>query len=250
MIEGGRTRAELLKDYAPAKPVVLRPVNQTFISVNVKGEGGGVEDYITGGVDKLGDVIGPVDVSYNGTRRTTTVNLQLNPNRRGHSLFERIEEVVSEAEKNKMYLEILEERNSVLGGVNFGHYLGEWEGGSLFFRGEVGEYLNRGYEFLQSKWRGVDLTYERLISSEKGHNVATARSALMYCLRNNFPSDKKGSRQLSYPEIGKIFGGKNHSTIILAARKVVAALPDIDKRDLGDIGAVVGEIVGALGGIK
>ncbi|AQT66863.1 Chromosomal replication initiator protein DnaA [Anaerohalosphaera lusitana] len=49
-------------------------------------------------------------------------------------------------------------------------------------------------------------------SSKKDRTVSTARSFSMYLARKY--------TKMSYPEIGKLMGGKNHATVILACRKV------------------------------
>jgi chromosomal replication initiator protein len=49
-------------------------------------------------------------------------------------------------------------------------------------------------------------------SSKKNRTVALARSFCMYLVRNN--------TRMSFPEIGRCLGGKNHATVLMACRKV------------------------------
>ncbi|MCG3130437.1 MAG: Chromosomal replication initiator protein DnaA [Phycisphaerae bacterium] len=56
------------------------------------------------------------------------------------------------------------------------------------------------------------LTPADLHTSRKAHTIALARSVAMYLARKH--------TTLSYPEIGRFMGKKNHSTVILAARRV------------------------------
>ncbi|MBN1816347.1 MAG: chromosomal replication initiator protein DnaA [Sedimentisphaerales bacterium] len=56
------------------------------------------------------------------------------------------------------------------------------------------------------------VTLNDLHSSKKDRTISTARSFGMYLARRY--------TKMSYPEIGRIMGGKNHATVILANRKV------------------------------
>jgi chromosomal replication initiator protein len=56
------------------------------------------------------------------------------------------------------------------------------------------------------------ITTADIHSSKKDRTVSLARSYSMYLARNY--------TKLSYPEIGKVMGGKNHATVILACRKI------------------------------
>jgi chromosomal replication initiator protein len=49
-------------------------------------------------------------------------------------------------------------------------------------------------------------------SSKKDRTVVAARSFCMYLVRN--------STRMSFPEIGKFMGGKNHATVLMACKKV------------------------------
>jgi chromosomal replication initiator protein len=60
------------------------------------------------------------------------------------------------------------------------------------------------------------LTPADLHTSRKARTVALARSIAMYLARK--------LTGMSYPEIGRLMGNKNHSTVILACRRIEAAL--------------------------
>ena len=55
-------------------------------------------------------------------------------------------------------------------------------------------------------------------SAKKDRTVSLARSFAMYMVRKN--------SNMSFPEIGKLMGGKNHATVIMACRKVEGLLRD------------------------
>ncbi len=59
-------------------------------------------------------------------------------------------------------------------------------------------------------------TPAELHSSKKNRTVSTARSFSMYLARK--------CTRMSYPEIGRLMGNKNHATVILACRKVESLL--------------------------
>jgi chromosomal replication initiator protein len=56
------------------------------------------------------------------------------------------------------------------------------------------------------------ITTADMHSSRKDGTVSTARAFSMYLARKY--------TKMSYPEIGRLMGGKNHATVILACRKV------------------------------
>lgn len=55
-------------------------------------------------------------------------------------------------------------------------------------------------------------TREMLHSEMRGRTITLARSIAMYLVRKH--------TQLSFPEIGRLMGNKNHSTVLMAARRV------------------------------
>ncbi|MCG3128036.1 MAG: Chromosomal replication initiator protein DnaA [Phycisphaerae bacterium] len=55
-------------------------------------------------------------------------------------------------------------------------------------------------------------TREMLHSEMRGRTITVARSIAMYLIRKH--------TQLSFPEIGRLMGNKNHSTVLMAARRV------------------------------
>jgi hypothetical protein len=59
-------------------------------------------------------------------------------------------------------------------------------------------------------------TIADLHSSRKTRTVALARAMVMYLLRKY--------TDMSFPEIGRVMGRKNHSTVILASRRIAVAL--------------------------
>jgi chromosomal replication initiator protein len=56
------------------------------------------------------------------------------------------------------------------------------------------------------------LSPAQLHSSRKTRTIALARATAMYLARKH--------TSMSFPEIGRVMGNKNHSTVILACRKI------------------------------
>ncbi len=56
------------------------------------------------------------------------------------------------------------------------------------------------------------ITHKDMRSTKKDQTVSLARSVAMYLLREN--------TDMSFPEIGKAFGGKNHATVLMACKKI------------------------------
>lgn len=91
------------------------------------------------------------------------------------------------------------------------------------------------------------LTPADLHTSRKSRNIALARGIAMYLARKH--------TDMSYPEIGRFMGNKNHSTVILAARRISKKLQEnVDVRWLTPAGQkqqnlaiIIGEIEEQLG---
>ena len=81
----------------------------------------------------------------------------------------------------------------------------------------------------------LDVTPESLIAHDRRPPVALARQVAMYLARE--------MTEESLPAIGRHFGGRNHSTVIHAHRRIAG---DIDSRD--ETRAAVDRARGALGG--
>lgn len=69
--------------------------------------------------------------------------------------------------------------------------------------------------------RSFNLTKERLISRDRSRNVALPRQIAMYLLRRE--SD------ISLPQIGKVLGGRDHSTVMYAIDKITELLESDDR---------------------
>lgn len=57
-----------------------------------------------------------------------------------------------------------------------------------------------------------DVSRERILSRTRDRTVALARAVAMYLVRQH--------TTLSFPEIGRAMGGKNHSTVVMAVRRI------------------------------
>ena len=88
------------------------------------------------------------------------------------------------------------------------------------------------------------ITTADLNSTKKDRTVSLARSFSMYLARE--------PTKLSFPEIGKALGGKNHATVILACRKIQESVDANEKlfwkSGLGRITQSAPEIVHKLRG--
>jgi chromosomal replication initiator protein len=60
------------------------------------------------------------------------------------------------------------------------------------------------------------ITTKDIKSARKDRTISLARAVAMHILREN--------TDMSLPEIGKVFGGKNHATVILACKKIKALI--------------------------
>jgi chromosomal replication initiator protein len=56
------------------------------------------------------------------------------------------------------------------------------------------------------------ISRERLRSASRDRTVSAARAVAMYLVRHH--------TNLSYPEIGRALGGKNHSTVVMAVQRI------------------------------
>ncbi|MFC1638576.1 helix-turn-helix domain-containing protein, partial [Patescibacteria group bacterium] len=63
-----------------------------------------------------------------------------------------------------------------------------------------------------------DLTYEDLVNKGRRKRVAIPRQIAMYIIRNELKS--------SYPEIGEFLGGRDHTTVMHAFKKIDQALKE------------------------
>lgn len=250
MLDKLRTREELMGDYALAKPLVLQPINEIFIRVDfTDDEVGKITEYVTAGIEKVGTVVGTVGANYNGIKRTTSIEIQLDPNDKGVSLFKRLEIVVSNTERNAEYLKILEERRGVLDGLDFEDYLGGWKKGTLVFRGQVGRYLSQICEVVEDKW---GIGREELFSKGARGYRSKVRWAAFYALMGKFPKvgdvdDNGYNSGLSTVAIGGIFG-VDHSTVVTALKSVRGALPEPKEKNFDLVSGVLEEVVCALDG--
>ena len=80
-------------------------------------------------------------------------------------------------------------------------------------------------EIMQQVAEKMKVSVEEILSTHRQNNLVLARQLAMYICRNRLG--------LSYPELGRIFGGKDHSTVIHAIRKIEHLLrTDTDMNNL------------------
>ena len=67
---------------------------------------------------------------------------------------------------------------------------------------------------LQTVAEHFDISLEEILSSSRKREVAMARQVAMYLCRENL--------RHSYPKLGRIFGGKDHTSVLYSCRKIAA----------------------------
>lgn len=95
-----------------------------------------------------------------------------------------------------------------------------------FSRVRMGEIIEAVCEFYK-------LTHMELVSHRRTQNLTYARQVAMYLARELTPK--------SYPEIGRMLGNRDHSTVIHGAKKI-ARLTEIDARMCDEIDILIRKI--------
>jgi len=75
------------------------------------------------------------------------------------------------------------------------------------------------------------VTYSDILSTKRPSNLATARQVAMYLTRE--------LTDLSLPEIGKDFGGKDHTTVYYAHEKIKTLVDANDTKIVSDVNAII-----------
>lgn len=68
----------------------------------------------------------------------------------------------------------------------------------------------------------LNITQDEIISDSRNHEIVHARSVAYYLLRTN--------TRMSWPEIGRMMGKRNHSTAITSVKRITPLLEDDDFR--------------------
>lgn len=95
-----------------------------------------------------------------------------------------------------------------------------WEQFGLNFDAHVVEWhlrrANPALAYLKDRCDELDVSYRKVIGGRVLHEIVGVRHLLMWEIYEKF--------DLSFPQIGRMFGGRDHTTVIYAVRKIEAQL--------------------------
>lgn len=77
-----------------------------------------------------------------------------------------------------------------------------------------GRSANRAKAYLKDRCRELGISYLAMIGAGRGKNIVPTRHLLMWEIHDKFG--------LSFPALGRLFGGRDHTTCLYAVRKVEA----------------------------
>lgn len=135
-------------------------------------------------------------------REDYKIILSITPNEFGTNLIEVLKQ------KIKQYEELSKNSREILGLTEFDNYLGKWNSRDFILKRNIGKDLNELYCILEDR---LDISLEEVCSDSKSKNIPVARAIISLFLRNKY--------DISFLDIGKILGGKNHATVILGIKK-------------------------------
>lgn len=92
--------------------------------------------------------------------------------------------------------------------INFDAHVKHWQ----WYLAEMGGMKVRGY--IRRRCADFGLSFEIICSSRRTRKIVEARQLIMWEIREEFA--------ISLPEIGRIFGGRDHTTCLWAIRRVEA----------------------------
>lgn len=85
--------------------------------------------------------------------------------------------------------------------------------------------------YIRRRAQDFGLSYADVIGPSRKRVVAHARQLIMWEIKTIVrPGNKQGDRDyVSYPEIGRLFGGRDHSTVLHAVRSVESTIRERSK---------------------
>ena len=93
-----------------------------------------------------------------------------------------------------------------------------WKVKDIHFDAHMAEWWDRAgnqpKSYLKDRCLELDVQYRGIIGRSQCHPIVKVRQELMWELREKFG--------LSFPAIGRLFGGRDHTTVLFAVRKVEA----------------------------
>lgn len=100
----------------------------------------------------------------------------------------------------------------------FARKLTTWEAESTSFDAHVNEWRNRmGNQpkaYLKDRCRELGIPFAVMVGSDRRREVSNARQVLIWEIHNKFG--------MSFPALGRLFGGRDHTTALYSVRKVEA----------------------------
>ncbi len=93
-----------------------------------------------------------------------------------------------------------------------------WKAKDIHFDAHLVEWRDRAGNqpraYLKDRCLELDVQYRGIIGRSQCRAIVTVRQELMWELHNKFG--------MSFPALGRLFGGRDHTTVLYAARKVEA----------------------------
>ncbi len=77
--------------------------------------------------------------------------------------------------------------------------------------------------YIRRRAMEMGLTYAQVVGPSRKREVAEARQVIMWEIKTTLRPGVQGERDyISYPELGRLFGGRDHTTCLWAVRKIEA----------------------------
>lgn len=90
-----------------------------------------------------------------------------------------------------------------------------WKLHRVFFNDHVIRWQMRGFsvpsDWLRDRCKEIGVEYKDIIGHKRARAVSIPRQRLMYEVHKQFPD-------LSFPQVGRMFGGRDHTTILHGVR--------------------------------
>lgn len=228
-----------IPDYLPASYKIDIQLSEDKGVVNLEG-------LANASTERLGEQISH-NISYDEGSLHSVLNLKLQPSSRLLDIYFLLEEIANNIRSNEEYSRLLDEREGAIKGVLYADYLGGLKKQGLVFRGAVGEFLKKGYQHCEVKYK---VGKDEILSGSRVRDTSHARSGLFYALNQRFPSThgkvyRNGDTGLSMPDIADIFG-MNHATVIIALNRIRQKVPNSSVEDKNLVRLLVDEGFNAL----
>jgi hypothetical protein len=97
-----------------------------------------------------------------------------------------------------------------------------WAAEETFFDAHIDQHRGRLVEiamnparvFIKDRCREIGATYESIVGQERRRKICNLRHLLMWEVHEKFG--------LSFPAIGRLFGGRDHTTVLYSVKKIEA----------------------------